>query len=254
MALWLFDEEQSEPRRNREAIIGRMRLPVYDIQQGGAVTVDPKRVQTVLPLAATPLHVIVGFRTIVHSIELFNSDAVSRIVSLYLVNAAGAAGAANQVWAESLYPGERVVLTAPWMMAVGDTIVGNADANSVVSCNIDMTAFDAHPVGVTMLRIGGALIPNAAADYYTVPGAGVKHALLVSLTVCNPSGAAVVPTISRAPAGAVTLSHRILGESVDSKQTLIDDVPLVLIPGDRINMVASVNNVASLRATVLEFA
>lgn len=88
-------------------------------------------------------------------------------------------------------------------------------------------------------RLGASLISNVAGDLYTVPASTTT--IVKSITLCN------------AHTGAVTVDlkfnniHILKGYSIDANKTItIPYIDHVLLTGEKINMVASVNAVVSI--------
>lgn len=259
MALWEYEAFQTTERRNREAIIGRLRgLPLFDVSTGGAVSVAPKRSGSTLTAAAAPYYTApatVGSVVQLCSIILKNTHASTNLaVSVHLVPAAGSPAIANKIWHGTVYAGERVVMTAPWFLGPGWTVQALAGTTGLVTIALDALEYDAMPVGLTLKVINGVALAGAEASFYTVPASGVTHAVLLASTFCNTDIVSRTPTVFREPSGSASGGNEeiIVGDPIEAGGTLIDDTPLILMPGDFLAGLASAASVVSAHFTVLE--
>lgn len=258
MSLWDSLDTQTKERRNREAIIGRLLgIPLYDVDDALAVTLTATPVDGVALASSNTTYYTVPASGVAVSailgITLVNSDSVARAVSLYLVESGGSAGVATQIFAATLQPGERVSLEGPWFLAASGTLVASAAAAAVVSLRADVLEFDAQPAGLTLKVIDGASLGASATTYYTVPGSGVTHAVLLATTLCNGDTVSRRPHVHVIPSGgSAVVANRIWFDELVTKETALFSRFEVLEPGDFIQALASSAGAIGARFTVLE--
>lgn len=75
-----------------------------------------------------------------------NIDTVARLVTVYQVPSAGAAGDTNKVHVQTVYAGQSTSLDIAGLMAAnGTALYFKADANSVVNLSLNMFRSDQQP-------------------------------------------------------------------------------------------------------------
>jgi hypothetical protein len=259
MSFFKSAEGFTPARANRIAVATRLHLPMYDVQQlpTFAVSVFPKWKGLAVP-SPDPGLLLTAETAIVQidSVTLVNSDAVARPANLWIVPSGGDPALAYQVWAESLPANSRVVVRPPWFLGLGETIHGSTTAANVVSFQCDYIEYDANPDSILLRSLTGGLLSAADASFYSVAPFGITQAILLSTTLCNVSGATATATVYRAPntavLGSLGMGHYLLREPVISKETILDDTPYILRPGDFIAGKASAIDSISARFSVLE--
>lgn len=97
-------------------------------------------VNTSLATSAANIYASSG-NSVVVTVYLCNTDTVARTVNMYLVPAAGTAGAANQIIKDlSLAPSDTYIMnTERLVLANGEMLQADADANSVVTATVSYT-------------------------------------------------------------------------------------------------------------------
>lgn len=247
----------TEARRNREAIGARFALPLYDVQQGGAVTLAASRVVgTALPSSNRVLyHVPTGVAVSwIDSITLVNKDTQTRDVTLYIIESSGSVGVARQIFADTLSPDMPVELAGPWFINQDGVIAGFAASANVVAFTADLMEFTDQPAGLTLVELPGVVLTTDEVEHYSVPS-GVEHALLLATTVCNTdSSNSRTPTIYRSQVVSPVSTPEVIWSSrLAPKQTALFPLrPKVLLPGDMLVGKASAGSVVSVRHTILE--
>lgn len=259
MSLWVTNDVLRQERLNRNAVLARLLgAPMYDVDDALSVTVTPAPVDGVLlSNVVGTLFTATGIAN-VHALTFRNTDTVARAVNLYLVPAAGSAGVPEQIFADTVQPGETTVL-APrggWFLGVGGTIQGNAAVTSVVSFRAEVTQYDADPAGLTLKVVDGVALGTSYASLYACPGSGVTHATLLNFTLCNTDASSRAPQVAIVESGdTASAEDEVFGDTMLSKETVIDDTWRVLQPGDFVAVrCAAAAGVVSARATILEAA
>lgn len=258
MSLWVTNDVLRQERLNRGAIIGRLvGLPIYDVDDALAVTLTAKPLDGVaIASSSTTYYTVPGSGVAVSeilTITLVNTDSVARAVDLHLVESGGGPVVATSIFPGTLQPGERVTLEGPWFLAVGDTLRASAAAAAVVSLRAEILEYAAQPAGLTLKVINGAALGSSVATYYTVPGSGVTHAILLATTLANTDSVSRTPHVHVIPSGgAAAVANRVWSDALVTKETALFAQLEVLEPGDFIQAKADAAAVVGARFTVLE--
>lgn len=253
--LWETGDTMHPERRNREAVIGRLLMPLYDVDDSDVITLTPVTQGVVLgstigTIWTVPASGIVG--ALVTSISLLNTDSVARYAYLYLVEpGATAASVARTIFLDQLQPGERVSIRVPITLAPGALIRGLAEVASYVSVRVDATTFVDQPTGLTLKVVEGVALTDSLVTIYTCPA--VQQALLLSAIMCNTDASSRVPELHVIPSGDVAVvANQIWKDTLVARETAALDDVLSLEAGGFIQAKASVTGVGSLRLSILE--
>ena len=97
-------------------------------------------VNTSLATSAANIYASSG-NSVVVTVYLCNTDTVARTVNMYLVPAAGTAGAANQIIKNlSIAPSDTYIMnTERLVLANGEMLQANASTNAVVTATVSYT-------------------------------------------------------------------------------------------------------------------
>jgi hypothetical protein len=260
-ALWATSDVLRRRRLNRNAIAGRLLgLPMYDVDNSDVVQVAAKPIDGALLAAAVGTLYTAPASGIaqIHSIMLRNTHSASLAVELYLVPNAGSAGVPERIFDDTLDAGETVSISATggWFLAASGTLRGKAGTTSLVAIRGEVTEWASQPDGLTLKVVDGVQLGTSYATVYTVPGSGVRYALLLNSTLCNTDTSDRSPQVTIVESGDTSSAEdEIFGASMFAKETFIDDDVHVLEPGDFIQARnAAAANVVSYRPTILEVA
>lgn len=264
-SLWLTGDTQFARRRNREAILGRLQVPLFDVNQAGTHTVNPKSIRHVglLPTSAAVVYTApatAGSVVVLHSITITNVSATPRQAVLFLVAPAGSANNPSTIFGDDLAAGETVTLRGPWFLAPSASIRAQAAATLAIAFNAQALEFDSQPSGQTLKVVEGVLMDTTGVIPYfaPAPSASFVHAVVLAITICNLDSSSRLVTIYDCPdGGSIQDDHVIFKADVAAKETVILDTPLILLPlviggGAHIVGKASVTDVVSMRLTVIE--
>lgn len=255
--LWLAGDTIKEKRINRVSILGRLLFPMFDEDQSAVTTVDAKRLAGVLLTGAvTTLYTAPGSGVAhVHGLTLRNTHSAALAVELYLVPNAGSAGVAERIFDDTLEAGETAILapTGGWFLGASGTIRGKAGTTNLVALRAEVTEYAAQPGGLTLKVIDGVALGTSYSTLYTANAGSLKHALLLNYTLCNTDTVDRAPNITIVESGDTSSAEdEIFGDTLVSKETLLDDTPRLLAVNDFVQGKASQASVVSARLTVLE--
>lgn len=258
-AFWTNGDNQRQERRNREAIIGRLQIPAYDVDNADAVTVDVKTIAPNDVVTGETTHYTAGAGiavAIVHSITLCNNDTGTNQVSVHLVPSGGSRSAGNCIFDDVLQSGETVILEGPWFLDPSDTIrsISAAASAGEVGLRGEVTECTGAIEGVTLAVDDGDALTTSLADYYTCPASGVQHGYVPAVTVCNTSTSARTVTVEIRPSGGSQANQQnVMAQSVPAGATVILS-GFALEPGDAVYAKASAASVVGFRVSAVEFA
>lgn len=231
-------------------------MPIYDIAQGGSVTLEATRGAGVLAtLAGATVYSVPGTTTVswVDSITLINTDSVTRTASLYIVDAAASADLSHLIYSRPVLPYYPVEIVGPWFIGTNGYVFCTASANSVVAVTADVMEFGTHPAGLLLPGNGPSTLTTSAVTAYTVPSSGVEHAVHLSTTIYNSDSVARRVVVYRSTSASPGVKDVIFGRDMPSLSTSVfPSRPKVLNPGDKLIGLASANSVVSIRHTVME--
>jgi hypothetical protein len=254
--LWATDDKLKQERLNRGAIIGRLSIPMYDVNDAGAVQVTAQPLDGVALAATTTTYYTAAALTEIFAITLCNTDSVARVVNLYLVPSAGSAAAATSLFRDTVQPGEQVRLEGPWFLATGDTLRADAASASVVSMRAELLTWSAQPAGLTLKVVNGAALTTAllgSPGYYRAPTSSLTQAVLLAATLCNTDSVSRTPHVHVVPTGgSAAAATRIWSDALVAGETTIFGAGIVLEPGDFIDAKADAGSVVGMRLTILE--
>jgi hypothetical protein len=144
-ALERFADALTPERLNRASVIGRLMMPLYDVDDALAVTLTAKPVDGVAIASSTTTYYTVPSSGVavaeILTITLVNTDSVARNVDVYLVENGGSAGVATKIWDDTLQPGERVTIDGPWFLAASGTLRAVAAVAAVVSLRAEVLEY-----------------------------------------------------------------------------------------------------------------
>lgn len=89
-----------------------------------------------LPSSAGTLYTATSGKKIITSINLHNTDSVTRTVELWLVPSGGSADGTNKILKQDLAAGQTYVFDRVMVLEINDFIRGVAGAASVISTHI----------------------------------------------------------------------------------------------------------------------
>lgn len=246
------------PRLNRTAVMGRLGIPLYDVDDAEAVTVEG--VYAGVALAATIGDVWAvpsgAAAAIVTGITICNTDSSARAVSLYLIEPGEtAASVARTIFADTLQPGERISIRVPYFLDADAVIRGLAASANVVSVRVDALTFNEQPEGLTIQVVEGVALGNSLSTLYTCPSSGVTQAILLAVTFCNTDASSRTPQLHIVPDGdSAAVENQVWKDALVTKETVWLEDAAVLAPDDFIQAQASAAAVVSCRLTILEVA
>ena len=261
--LWSADDNMTASRRNREAIIGRLLLPAYDVNEAGTTTWAVKAVDGDDIVSVETTHYTAGAglnKAVLHYVTLTNNSGSDRNAQVHIVENGGSRSAANAIHGKTggvtIFAGETITLEGPWFLDPSDTlrsISSDAAANEVALAAVVSEAADAL-TGVALVVKDGVALTATLVSQYVCPGSGVEHAEVLAVTVCNTDSADRTVTVEVRPSGgSQSDKQNRLAESVVSGESLIFG-GISLEPGDAIFAKASVASVVSFRVSPVEFA
>jgi hypothetical protein len=257
-SLWLTNDTLAQERLNRGAIIGRLQLPLYDVDDAAAMTLTALPLDGVALASSTTTYYTAPSLAQILCITLCNTDSVARAVNVYLVQSAGSAGVATSIFRDTLQPGEQVYIEGPWFIATGDLLRADAAAASVVSLRAEILEWAANPAGLTLKVVNGAALTTAllgSPGYYRAPTSSLTQAIVLAATLCNTDAASRTPHIHVVPTGGSgAVANRLWSDALVSKESVILGPGTVLQPGDFIDAKADAGAVVALRLTILEVA
>lgn len=253
---WAFQDPQTRQRRNREWIIGRSRVPLFDVDLNDALSVTPVSVSgAVLTTSNASLYTVPASGVTVAqiaSITVTNFSGSARVVNIYL---GASAVLANQIWGDTLQPGETIIIGGPFYLAASNVLFASSDANTAVTVTAEVLEFKTQPSGLTLKIINGVLLTGSAATLYTVPASGVRQALVMGVHLFNSHTGDLTPTIHRVKSGgSVGSSTIVFSGAMFTKETVNFAGPFTLGPNDFISGLASTTNLISARLAVVEAA
>jgi hypothetical protein len=256
--LWATNDILRQERLNRAAIIGRLQLPMYDIDDALAVQVTALPLDGVALASSTTTYYTAPSVSEVLRLTLCNTDSVARAVNVYLVQSAGSAGVATSIFRDTLQPGERVELEGPWFLASGDMVKADAAAASVVSLRAEILEWSAQPAGLTLKVVNGAALTTAllgSPGYYRAPTSSLTESIVLAATLCNTDSVSRTPQVHVVPTGGSgAVANRIWSDALVTKESAILGPGTVLQPGDFIDAKADAGSVVAMRLTILEVA
>lgn len=262
-ALWSSDDAIKRDRMNRIALPLRLLgVPMYDVDGADVVQVTAKPNDGVLLGATVAAHytapATAGSVVQVHALTLRNTHSADLAVELYLVPSGGTAGVPERIFDDTVPAGVTTIL-APvggWFLGASGTIRGKAGTASLVALRAEITEYASQPAGLTLKVVDGVQLATTYSTIYAVPATGVRHALLLNYTLCNTDSVDRAPTVAIIESGdTASAEDEIFGDTMFSKETVIDDAWRILEPSDFIQAKnAAAANVMSARVTMLEVA
>jgi hypothetical protein len=255
---WADGDDQAERRRNREWILRVLTMdgPVYDIDNVGAITANAVAVDGDDILQTETIHYTVPAglqeRSVVW-ITVTNNAGGPRDCHVHLVPSGGSRTYTNQIWAYPL-EGHQTIRLGPYVANAGATlrtISTNATADEV-ALRADVLHLTDDVAGI---ELGGAVGGGtmAWALQYTVPGSGVRQALVSSSltnndTVVRNGAIMIVPS-----GGGIDAQYLIQNALLASGESQVVEW-ITMDPGDAVYAGADANGVVGSYLTVVEFA
>ena len=246
-------------RLNRSAILGRLLgLPAYDVNDDADVTWEEKAVNGDDIVSGQTIHYTVPgsdvLLTVVHQITIANTHTADRNMAVHLVPSGGSRSAGNQILAGTIYSGETVQVQGPFFLDPGDSI--RSISSDAASGNIGLRAEIAEVAdsveGVGLIVDNGNTLTTAFVNQYSCPSSNVQHATVLSIIICNSSGAdRTVEVEIRPSGGSHTTRQEIVHESLPDGSSL-GLGGFTLEPGDSIRAKASGTG-CSIRITPVTF-
>jgi len=256
---WADGDDQSERRRNREWILRVLAAggPVYDIDNVGAITANAVAVDGDDIITSETTHYTVpsggaNDRAVLW-ITVTSNATVLRDCHVYLVPPASSRNYINQIWGFPLDAGQTIRI-GPYAANAGFTlrsISSNAAADELALRADILHLTDSIPG----ILIGG--VPGGGTTtwslQYTVPGSGVRHAL-ISASLCNndtvPRHGAVMVIPS---GGGIDNQYLVQSPTLYSGESQVLEW-ITLDPGDLVYAWAEVNGVIGSYLSVVEVA
>jgi hypothetical protein len=252
--LWKTNDTLRQERLNRMAIIGRMAMPLYDVDNALAVTVTPVKAGVALDTTIGDIYAVASGigAFVMTSITITNTDTATRTASVYLIEpGSSAASVARTIFNDTLYAGQSTTIRVPYILAATATIRGIASVTGVVSVSVSGLVYAAQPAGLTLKVVEGVALGTSLATIYTAP----SRAILLAATLCNTDTAARTPALYIVPSGgSAQAANRVWSQALLAKETGIYEGLDVMASGDFIRASASTASVVSLRLSILEAA
>jgi hypothetical protein len=259
-ALWATNDVLKQERLNRAAIIGRLALPVYDVDDASVVRVAAKPIDGDDIITTETTHFTFGSGItvgILHSLTVTNNHSATLPFEVHLVPNGGSRSAATCVAAmKLLQPGETAIFEGPWFLDPSDTLrsISASATAGQIALRGEVTELTGATAGVTLVVDDGSALSTTLTAYYTCPGSGVTHTTVPALTVTNTDTAARTVTVEIRPSGgSQTDRQNILNQLIPAGETVILD-GFVLEPGDAIYAKISSGTTGSVRVSPVEFA
>lgn len=253
--LWNTNDTITHARRNRESVIGRILMPMYDVDEAVSINIAAKPVDGVALANSATLYYTApsGAGTIAELFEvtLCNTHTAALAVDVYIVENGGSAGVATSIFRDTLQPGEQVTLTGPWFLGPSDKLYAAAATAALVSLRAEVLEWASQPTSLNLKLINGAALGSSLATYYTV--SGFTQAILLSATMCNTDSSSRTPNLHVIHSGdSAAVKNRIWSDVLVAKETAILQPLTVLKVGDFIQAKEATGAVVSLRLTLLE--
>lgn len=252
--LWTTGDTQKQERRNREAILGRLFTPLYDVNEASTVTLTPvvasAQLQTSIgDIWAVPAGIAAALVT---GVLITNTDSVARTPLIYFIEPGQtAASVARSIWLNPVQPGESVSIRVPLILAASAVIRGLCATADVISVRVNALTFADQPGGLTLKVIEGIALTNALVTEYTCPA--IQQAILLSAVLCNTDSSAHTPELYVVPnAGAAAVSNQIWNGPVVAQESVFMDDYHSMAAGDFIRAKADTGALVSARFSILE--
>lgn len=254
---WVDGDLQSEKRRNREWILGRLRVPAYDINDVGAVTVDTKAIDGLdVQFNVYQRHYLVASHVTVamlHSMTFLNRASTNQHLEVLIGTSDGLAS--TVVYEGAFGPGDVLTLTGPWFLNPTNTIwTRSLSGGDLIGARFEVTDFIGPTPGIRLVVLNGFVLPTLT-GLYLCPTSGVRHTTIAAITICNTNltstalvGVAIVPNAEAFGIGR----QYVFNSNVYPGETVILD-GFVLEPGDSIAAGSSVLAGVTCRVSPIEF-
>jgi len=263
-SLWADADNMTAARRNRESIIGRLWMPIYDVDNSSVVTVTAVSVDGDDIITSETTHYTVPgsgvVMAVLQRITVCNSSLNPRACSIHLIESGGSRTVANRIYSAYVPAGSTVTIEGPFFLSASDTLrtIGLGMSANNIGLRAEVLEFAAQPTGVTLAHettngsgIEGAALTETSAIYYTAPAA--KKTVAMNITVCNTDSSARTVTVYIVESGGVVAgAKQVIRQSVPAGASVMLDGPFVLDPGDTIRGLASLTAVVSIRITPVE--
>lgn len=248
-------------RLNRAFIIGRLMMPVYDVNSGGTQTVIGVAVDGDDIITSATTHYTASTTvTVLQRVTICNGTSTARQCSIHLVESGGSRTVSNRIYSDLLQGNETITLEGPFFLSSGDTLqsIGVGMSADDIALRADLLTFSAQPSGMTLAHattngsgIEGAALTASSATYYTAPVS--KYTVVPHVLFCNTdSSARTVTAYIIESGGSVAGKKQILGQSLQPGETVMVQGPFVLDAGDTIRGLASGASVVTIRVTAVE--
>jgi hypothetical protein len=259
-ALWATNDVLKQERLNRTAIIGRLTVPVYDVDDGGTVRVAPKSIDGDDIVTTETTHFTFGSGItvgILHSVTVTNNHSAVLPLEVHLVPNGGSRSAGTLIApTKLLQPGETVVFEGPWFADPSDTIrsISASATAGQIALRGEVTELTGTTPGVALIVVDGSALSTTLTAYYMCPGSGVTHTTIPALTVTNSDSVTRTVTVEVRPSGGGQADRQnILNLPIPAGEGAILD-GFVLEPGDAIYAKISSGTSGSIRVSPVEFA
>lgn len=254
--LWAADDTQTKERRNREAMTIRRVLPMHDINQAGTITLAAKPIDGVmLTDTAAAIYTVPAIAAVqLFNFTLVNTSASPVQATVNLVPSAGSISVATTIFNDLLAAGETLEIDIPYFMTSGGTVQAHAATTGVIAASLNVLEFTNQPDGLSLKIIQGVALTGSNVTHYTVPGSGVKYAILLAVTFCNTTTNPHTVSYYKTPSGQASgaAARLMANPTLASRESFWIDPNHILEPGDFLEGKASTTGVVSARLTVLE--
>ena len=249
---WATNDVLRQERLNRDWIVARLMMPVYDVDDALSGTVDANVITPDDVINSITTHYTVGATARgLAWLNVVNWDGSLRNVVLHVVPNGGGPDYTTVVFQRNMPPSSYARI-GPIVLTAGATIQSSSDTATAdkVILRGEVLELEANPAGMTITgaRVG-ATTTNVA--LYTCPS--VTHALasiMITNTDTSPRDTAIY--IDRGGAGLVT-KDGVMRRLMPGQTSLCTEWH-VLNTGDVVYVYGEANNVVGARISVVEFA
>jgi len=186
---------------------------------------------------------------LVRRITLTNPTGTARLCQLQLIPDGGSSDPAYHIFDDTIYPGERVDLEGPFMLAASATIQAQAAAASAIAARIDLVEFASQPDGFTFIVDDGSLVTDAWQSFLVAAGA---RTIVPAITLCNTDSSARQVFVEVVPSGGSQgAAQTVVPVTLQAGETLIVPGP-VMDAGDMVRAYCATTNVVSIRVSAIQ--
>jgi hypothetical protein len=245
-SLYETNDNHTQERANRVSIAARYKLPLFDVDDAGAVTVPFVTTQNAITQTLTPLFTATLTVALVESITLVNLTSSAVPVGVQM-NAPGnpSTYAGYLIFKDTLQPFETVQIDVPFHLALNGTVYAYAvGVDNAVHGHVNGIQFVTQPAGCNLQVIECAVAQPATTVVYTCP-AGVRQAVVLAVSLVNTAAAAV-------QVGVVMSGAYIFHAVMEPGETAFAEPGKLLAPGYQLAVFGLTADVIVARPTILE--